>query len=418
MKRWLLALMLACCAMPALATDEAPLKQVMLMLRLPPPHFRADASYSGAYRNDSGRVARRTIASELARTHGLTLVSDWPMASLGIDCYVLALPPGGDPARGDPARVATLLANDARVEWAQPVATFHVLGQADPLYQLQPAARAWHLDELHRVAVGRDVRVAVVDSGVDARHPDLAGQVMVQENFIDAHPYVAENHGTAVAAIIAAREGHGGILGVAPGARLLALRACHERPDAATQCDSFSLGKALNFAILREAQVINMSLTGPPDRLLQRLLDLAQARGIKVVAASDPASADGGFPASWHGVFAVGDEALAGRAALLAPGRDIPTAVPDVRWGFVSGPSFAAAHVSGLLALLIEVEPGVSAARLRSELTSSLPGLVKIGASGVIDACAAVSSATGRCTCSCPISGAPVAAPLQASRAQ
>lgn len=388
-----LVLLLACMLLPlraeepqpALAPAPATPTQVMVMLHIPPPHFRADASYAGAYRGDSGSAARRRLAKELAAAHGLTLVSDWPMPLLSIECYVMALPAGVDLAT-----ITRLLEADKRVAWAQPVAAFHALASGDPLYPAQPGGARWKLDELHRTATGRAVTVAVIDSGVDDQHPDLLGQVALQKNFIDGKPYAAEAHGTAVAGIIAARADNGiGIRGVAPQARLLALRACGEVAGQAAQCDSFSLGKALNFAIMRSPQVINMSLTGPPDRLLQRLLDVALGRGIAVVGAADPALADGGFPASWPGVFPVGGE--------VAPGRDIPTTLPGARYGLVSGSSFASAHVSGLLALLGELRPGTTPAQLRSMLQ---PGAVL-----AIDACAAMTQAAGSCVCTCPVAG-------------
>ena len=396
MKARLLALVLAaCCLLPARAADapqpadgappapaQAGAAQVMVMLNLPLPHFRAGASYAGSYRNDGGHSARRSIALALAKAHGLTLVADWPMPVLGVDCYVLALPPGADAAR-----IAAALASDARVEWAQPVAQFRALGASDPLYPVQPAAAQWQLAELHRTVTGRKVSVAVVDSGIDSGHPELAGQVAVRENFVDGQRYVAENHGTAVAGIIAALADNGiGIRGVAPGAHLLALRACHEQAGANAQCDSFSLAKALNFAILHEPNIINMSLTGPPDRLLQGLLDAAMARGIAVVGAADPQRADGGFPAAWPGVFAVGADS--------APGRDIPTTLPAGRFGVVSGVSYAAAHVSGLLALLDEAHPGATPAQLRGYLHG---GLARTGGTPAIDACAALAQAGAAC---------------------
>lgn len=389
MKHWLLALLAACALAPCAAAAEQ--VQVMVMLNLPAPHFRADASYSGTYRNDSGRTARRRVASELAKKHGLKLVSDWPMPVLGVDCYVMALPDGGDVVR-----MSALLAKDSRVEWAQPVNEFKGLAGGDPLYAVQPGAAQWRLDDLHRTATGRSITVVVIDSGVDDQHPDLAGQVTLKQNFIDGQPYVAEPHGTAVAGIIAARADNGiGIRGVAPGARLLSLRACRELPGGGAQCDSFSLGKALNFAILRAPQVINLSLTGPADRLMQRLLDAALARGIAVVGAADPRSGDGGFPASWPGVLSVGGEA--------APGKDIPTTVPGGGFGMVSGSSYSSAHVSGLLALLGEAHPGSNGAQMRAWLHGGPP---------LIDACAAMGRAANRCVCSCATTAA-----LKAQRA-
>jgi subtilisin family serine protease len=389
----LLALLLACAAAQA-AEPEAPAApaQVLVMLQVPAPHFRPGAGYSGAYRTDSGSAARRRVAQQLAAAHGLTLVSDWPMPVLGIECYVLALPPGAEAAQ-----VASLLEADKRVAWAQPVAAFRSLASGDPLYPAQPGALRWKLDELHRTATGRAVTVAVIDSGVDERHPDLDGQVLHHQNFIDNTEYAAEPHGTAVAGIIAARAGNGiGIRGVAPQSRLLALRACRETAgQVGAQCDSFSLGKALNFAIMREPKVINLSLTGPPDRLLQRLLDVALLRGIAVVGAADPALADGGFPASWPGVFSVGGDA--------APGRDIPSTLPGARYGLVSGSSYASAHVSGLLALVDELRPRATPPQLQAYLRS--------GPSAPIDACGALAKASGNCVCTCPVPGA-----IQAAR--
>jgi subtilisin family serine protease len=99
---------------------------------------------------------------------------------------------------------------------------------------------------VRKAATGRKVTVAVVDSGIESNHPDLAGQVAVEENFVDGQKYVAELHGTAVAGVIAARAGNGvGIEGVAPDARLLALRACWQA-GSATRCNSFTLAKAIN----------------------------------------------------------------------------------------------------------------------------------------------------------------------------
>jgi hypothetical protein len=369
------------CAAPE-APESAAERQLLVMLPLPPPHFRPDADYSGGYAGGSA-AARLRVARELARAHGLTLVTHWPMAALGIDCYVMERPVGL-PA----GPLVERLEQDPRVGWAQPMALFHALDGHDPLYPAQPGALLWHLAELHRVSTGRGVRVAVVDSGVELDHPDLAGQIESAENFVPG-AYVAEAHGTAVAAIIAARAGNGvGIEGVAPGARLLALRACWQE-EGATLCSSFTLGKALNFALLHQARVINLSLGGPPDRLLARLLDAALAGGAAVVAAVDPAG--GSFPASHPGVIAVADSPAGD--ALVAPGRDIPSAAPGGRWDLLSGSSYSAAHVSGLLALLAALRPGHDGAALRRDLRV---------AGGPIDACASLSLAADACVCACP----------------
>ncbi len=390
-------------ASPAGQAEPAAPRQVLVMLRLAPQHYHPDAAYAGRYPNDSGRAARRRAAQELAGAHGLRLVDDWPMPVIGIDCYVME-PAGSAPLDG----VLAALAADPRVMWAQPMNTFRGLDGGDPLYGVQPAAKYWHLAELHRASTGRGVRIAVIDSGIDAEHPDLAGQVQLRENFVAGSADAAEAHGTAVAGIIAARAGNGvGIAGVAPDARLLALRACWPERGA-TRCNSFTLGKALNFAILNGARIINLSLSGPPDRLLQTLLDVAALRGMAVVGAVDPQRADGGFPASAPGVIAVAMAAPAPPGALLAPGADIPTTRPGAGWGFVSGPSYAAAHVAGLAALVAQLHPSADAAQLRHAIVSAEP----LAQAGNIDACATIARVTGACACSCtPIAAIKISSP-------
>ena len=349
------------------------------------------------YGDGAGRAARHRIASTLAREHGLTLLEDWPMPLIGVDCFVMAVPPGQSPA----AAAAATMAASRGVAASQPVGLFEAQGTAadrgDPLLAAQPATVQWHLASLHRIATGRGVDIAVIDSRIDADHPDLQARVRLREDFVGGHGG-PEVHGTAVAGIIAAIAGNGiGIAGVAPGARLLALRACWQAA-AGTFCDSLSLAKALYFAIDHHADVINMSLAGPPDVLLTRLIDVAADRRIAVVAAYDGALAHGGFPASHPGVVAVSDDA--GVAATLtnvyaAPGRDVPTTRPGARWFLVNGSSYAAAHVSGLFALLREQRRG-----------RALSGPVLLVANGgTIDSCATLCPAATAAVCTCEGTG-------------
>lgn len=401
--RWLLpALLLGmpllCASAPAsAAAAESPrpsARQILVLLRLPPTHFRPGQDYNGAYGDERGQSARSRIAKRIARDHGLTLVDDWPMPVLGLDCFIMSVPDGQTVETA-----ATQVARDPAVSMAQPMHLFHTEASTaparpDPLLPAQPAARQWNLTDLHRIATGRGVSVAVIDSRIERSHPDLAGQVVIDADFTTGHPAGPERHGTGVAGIIAARADNGiGIAGIAPGARLMGLRACWQ-VQGGSVCDSLSLAKALHFAIEHGARVVNMSLSGPDDPLLGRLLDVAQARGAALVAAYDRALPGGGFPASHQGVLAIAENDLAALPpeVYTAPGRDVPTTQPGGRWSLVSGSSYAAAHVSGLLALARERRPAGG----KLLLASARPH------GGTVNACATLLGAAASCDCACP----------------
>jgi len=385
---WLAAAALLAVCAPAKAegpTDQS--RQVLVMLRMPPEHYRPGSAYTGSYGSAVTQGARHRMAERIAKRHGFSLAENWPMPLLGIDCFVMTLPAGVTPATA-----SEQLSHDAGVAWSQPMQIYRAQSAAagDPLMAAQPAAAQWHLAELHRIATGRGVSVAVIDSRIDARHPDLNGQVISVQDFVVGRGTAPEQHGTAVAGVIAARAGNGvGIAGVAPGARLMGLRACWQQATA-TLCDTLSLAKALHYAIDHRARVINLSLSGPRDLLLSRLVDAGLARGESVVAAFDPSVSGGGFPASQPGVIAVANDGMAGVPArvYLAPGQDIPTTAPGGGWTLVDGTSYAAAHVSGLLALMNERRSAGTSALIRAR-------------GGSLDACASLTTASHSCSCDC-----------------
>ncbi len=351
----------------------------------------------------------------------------WSIDSLGIPCAVLEVPEGRDPAE-----LAARIATDPMVESAQPVYRFQVLAgtsdpppppptrPGDPYAQLQHAARELGLPAAHRWATGRGVKVAVIDTGIEFSHPDLVGRIAGARDFVSrtgdeetgrvGEAFSSDVHGTAVAGVIAASEGNGvGIMGVAPEAEVMALKACWpvKSGAVAATCDSYTLAEGLDFAITQGAQVINLSLTGPEDPLLTRLIEAALKRDIPVVAAS-ARPAHPGFPASAEGVLAVSSvstDSLPGTPSppLAAPGVDILTTVPKDAYDFLSGSSLAAAHVTGVIALLLQRHPGLAPDRIRQLLTSTAHRSSP-GGEAVVDACAALAELTGedRSACSAP----------------
>jgi subtilisin family serine protease len=402
---FLLALLLAGCSVldrpreSAAAPESSARGNILVMLRAPPQHFRADGGYGGAYAVEFGREARQGVAREIAAQYDLRVLDSWLMPALGVDCFVMQA--------GDKVPSSSLierLSADPRIESAQVINQFRVFSKNDPLYPLQPVAASWHLSDLHRIATGKAIRIAEVDTGVDTQHPDLAGQVALARDFVDGRN-PAETHGTAIAGIIAARDDNGiGIAGIAPGATILALRACWEHPGKGTDavCSTFTVAKALQFALEKDAQVINLSIGGPQDRLLERLLDVALARGISIVAA-DGETREEAFPASHRGVLAVASEGTPYPRAdvLLAPGSDIPATLPGGKWGVVTGASFATAQVTGLVALLHELSPSLSAPQLHEALAPAARAPATPGPARIVDACNAVARIAKTCSCSC-----------------
>ncbi|HEX2803708.1 MAG TPA: S8 family serine peptidase [Sphingomicrobium sp.] len=374
----MLALLLAALAgiaAPASAAESVQAdgedRQILVMLTMAAPHHRPNSGYGGNYGDISSRAARKRLAQNIANRYGIQLREGWPMPVLGVDCYVMAVPAGKSIDK-----VIEAVSKERGVAWSQRMYSYAIGaaaggGGGDPLYLIQPTAAEWKLSELHRSATGRGVKIAIVDSQVDVKHPDLAGQFIADRNFLETPAARPERHGTHVAGIIGAKAGNGiGIAGVAPGARLMALRACEEirsgRASGQTLCKSLPLAKALQFAIDRDADVINLSLSGPRDLLLNKLLDVALSRNVTVVTAFDRSLPGGGFPASMEGVIPVADESLQRMpdGVYGAPGRDLPTTQPGGGWSLVNGTSYAVAQVSGLAALAGEKGKGRFGARL------------------------------------------------------
>jgi subtilisin family serine protease len=249
------------------------------------------------------------------------------------------------------------------------------------------------------------VRVAVVDTGVDVRHPDLAGRVLTKEDLVGNgfRGFTQDLHGTAVAGVIAAAANNSvGIVGVAPEARLLALKACWYQDASGTgagsstaRCNSFTLARAIAAAIDGDAQVINMSLTGPADPLLERLLRAALERGIHVIAAAD---GDASFPASMRGIIGVQmAEDVApdsSDAYVRAPGKEILTLRPAAHYDFETGSSIAAANVTGVVALLLQHRAKLTSDEIRVLLATSASkvSLRENAIDRSIDACAALAA--------------------------
>jgi subtilisin family serine protease len=232
-----------------------------------------------------------------------------------------------------------------------------------------------HLLQAHRLSEGNGVRVAVIDSQIALHHPDLTGAFIGEDNVLGT-PAVPHDHGTAMAGAIVA---HGKLVGVAPKARILAVRAFGGSGQSA-QGTTFNILKGLDWAAAQGARVVNMSFAGPRDPMLSDMLAKAYARGMVLVAAVGNAGPRTRplYPAADRhviGVTATDDhdklltQANRGpQVTLAAPGVDILADAPDAGYQITTGTSIAAAHVSGVVALMLARDPRLTPAQVRRAL--------------------------------------------------
>ena len=382
------------------ARDVSDRRLLVMLAEKPVMHYRSSAGGDAGY----GSVAsgsRLRAAKALGKVYGFTVVDQWPMPSLGVRCFVAEVAAGHKPDE-----LVARLATDPRVESAQAMQSFRILGP-EASSSARPAVPAsGSLEALRRTATGKGVAMAQIDTGVDVSHPALRTQIVETRNFVDGTRFGPEFHGTAVAGVIVAKTDTD-IGGIAPGVSLLTLKACWPQSanTGAAVCDSFTLAKALQYAIVRNVRVINLSLGGPRDRLLGRLLDKGLEQGIIVFGAVDPNAPGDTFPASHPGVIAVATTWAPGApaGAVLMPGKDILTTVPNGRWGLVSGSSFATAHVAGVAALLLECSPRLKPEELAALLRASARREASAGTGSALDVCVALGrvASPAACTCCC-----------------
>jgi hypothetical protein len=311
------------------------------------------------------------------------------------------------PDRRSVASVVRALQADRVVTSAQPNYLFTL--QGDELKTEGDAAQyelaKLHLPQAHTLAKGDNILVAVIDSGIDAAHPELAGAVVQSYDTLSS-PMTPHKHGTAIAGLIAA---HGKLMGAAPAAHILAIRA-FDGTGASAEGTTFNILKGLDWAVANGARVINMSFAGPPDPALHRSLVAAHKKGIVLVAAAGNAGPKSPplYPAADPDVIAVtatdADDKLFAQSnrghyiAVAAPGTQILVAIPGSGYEVSSGTSYSAAEVSGIVALMLERRQDLSPNKVRDILLATAKDLgpkgrdVMFGA-GLADAYAALMSA-------------------------
>lgn len=264
-------------------------------------------------------------------------------------------------------------------------------------------ARQWALDAMHtqqawRTTKGAGVTVAVLDTGVESDHQDLAGNVLEGKDMVGFGAGRGDRawarHGTAMAGIIAG-HGHGagngdGVMGIAPEAKILPVRVILEDGDPARSKARSTRGNALaegiRWAADHGADVINLSLgddskSAHPEAGEDEAVQYALKKGVVVVASAGNGGEKGdhiSYPAAYPGVIAAtavdryGTRASFSTrrwyATVSAPGDDVVIADPDHKYYEGWGTSAAAAFVSGAVALIKAAHPGLTPAQIKKLL--------------------------------------------------
>src|SRR6266403_1479832 len=343
-----------------------------------------------------------TQTDELARRHGLARLQSQNFPRVGATIGLFRITD-----RRSAQTVSGELATEASIRSVQLNFRHFLQEQEAALTEGDPAQYALaklRLPQAHTLARGANVTVAVIDSGVDVKHPELANAIADSFDALGSKegPHV---HGTGIAGAIVS---HARLMGSAPAARILAIRAFAAAPNGG-ESTSYVILKALDYAAAHGAQIVNMSFAGPNDALIERGISAAVAKGIVMVAAAGNAGAKSPplYPAANRSVIAVSatdsqDRLFAasnrgGHIAVSAPGVDIFLPAPDEKYQMTSGTSFSAAYVSGLAALLLERNPALKPDEVRAILMKTArdlgaPGRDDLFGAGEADAFAAVSA--------------------------
>ncbi|URM33416.1 S8 family serine peptidase [Cytobacillus firmus] len=274
----------------------------------------------------------------------------------------------------------------------------------DPRYGEQ-----WHLEKIkmketwNHTMGSSDIKVAVIDSGVQLDHPDLAGRLIDPYDVITgSSTFTPDEHGTHVAGIIGANLNNIGVAGIASNITIMPINVFEG--DAA---DLFSIVEAIHYAADNGADIINMSFSSNAYSLvMEQAIEYADSKGVLLIAAAgNEGSETKTYPAAYEPVIAVSATDSKDKLAsfsnygsyidISAPGSGILSTVPNGVYGYMSGTSMAAPVVSGVAALILSSNPKLNADEVREIILASSEDLGSPGkdiyfGAGRIDALKAI----------------------------
>ena len=364
------SLISSCANQPSTATDFAVESDRLVLVNFASKaevnSWQTSQNYTYASQNWRRPLGIHRPIQELEAEYSISVVDEWPIDSLELYCVVFAIP---DNQSAD--SILEQLNADDRIAFAEPMETFELLTASsakplldnasgisevqeeaqflnDPLLGVQhPNTFSW-LQELHVMSTGSSVRVGIIDSGIDTKHPDLLGRLRAKRSLLNDNLTSSFEHGTAVAGIIGAIAGNQeGIAGLVPDANLYSYESCGAL-NGSTFCDSFTLAKALEYALRDKLHVLNLSLAGPKTPLLEALINQHLQAGTIIVAAQS-ANIRQGFPANIEGVISVNSEMANG---FWFANEEQFTTEAGGGYRFFYGTSMSAAAVTGFSAAL------------------------------------------------------------------
>ena len=302
---------------------------------------------------DGGAVAL------LAGQYGLTIRSQKALSLLGNILVTFGIPDGRPVAL-----VRAQLLREQAVLGAEPNHIYELNGDANKTVIKRFSQTAAEINKAHKLASGRGIKVAVIDSGVDEEHPALLGAVRGRFDALEKAPVNDTSHGTAVSLLIGG--GDDSFKGAAPEVELYVARAFDKTKEGKHLNSAEAILTSLDWAFQQNVDIINMSFAGPENRYIRDALTNLMSTDVVLVAAAgnNGKKAPFAYPAAQPGVFAVTATDAKNRiytkanrgpyVYIAAPGVDVLVADGSGDIQLRSGTSYGAAIFSGICALALE----------------------------------------------------------------
>jgi hypothetical protein len=295
------------------------------------------------------------ITKQLVAEYQLIAGDQWPLKSLGVHCILI---------EGPSKHIIERLLKDSRVKWIQPFNEFDTHTTGTEKAQTRPVL----MPSTPLPNYGSGIDIVVIDTGVYRKHPAFNVDQLVYENFVFAqNDDDNEAHGTAITGLLAASNMSktNPIQGLVYQANMHHYRGCWENAQGAGKCSTLTLALALDKAVQTNPNVLNLSLSGPKDRVLEALINKLIGQGTVIVSAYDSKRAqDDRFPLSQKGVLYAYGVTTAHPLSLsdntFLASYSMMSLSPNGTYDIFSGHSIAAPQISAITVSLLSEDPNIN----------------------------------------------------------